>query len=472
MPGGASSACRNVSLAIPDNNATGVTDNQTIATMGALTDLNVSVQATHNWVGDLVFTLQNVGTGTSVIVIDRPGVPASTFGCGGNNINATLDDEATTAVEGQCAGSTPAINGTFQPNNPLSAFDGQPLAATWRMTVADRANGDTGTLTQWCLIAAYGSALTADYSDSAASYGVAWHTGGGSLRLGSQWTADSSFSANGDTASDDGVTFVGAFGAGQPATVRVNVQGTPAAGRWLRLWFDWDGDGAFASAERVYDAAVLGGDNDLTVSVPASATTAAPYRARLYDSAAAPAGLAAAAGLAADSGSYGAASGGEVEDGLAPCAVPARVSGVTIARVTSSQLEIVWTPATGADRYEVWRAINAPYFTPGADCAAPGVYGCASVTGTSYPHAGLGDPASNYSYLVRGVSSCGAVSTGPYPRAANSTSASCPARHDGKAGRLDHKGAKAGITLTPFPPRARVFSSHHLDWVKLWKPSL
>ena len=75
---GTSSFCRTVSLAIPDNNATGVSDTQTVGAAGPLTDLNVSVRATHTWVGDLVFTVQNVGTGTSVTIIDRPGVPAST----------------------------------------------------------------------------------------------------------------------------------------------------------------------------------------------------------------------------------------------------------------------------------------------------------------------------------------------------------------------------------------------------------
>ena len=45
-----------------------------------------------------------------------------------------------------------------QPNNPLSAFDGQALANTWRITVSDNAIDDTGTLNQWCLIATTGTA--------------------------------------------------------------------------------------------------------------------------------------------------------------------------------------------------------------------------------------------------------------------------------------------------------------------------
>jgi uncharacterized repeat protein (TIGR01451 family) len=45
----------------------------------------------------------------------------------------------------------PTIAGTFSPNNPLSAFDGQDLSGVWRMTVSDHFNPDSGTLTRWCL---------------------------------------------------------------------------------------------------------------------------------------------------------------------------------------------------------------------------------------------------------------------------------------------------------------------------------
>jgi len=64
----------------------------------------------------------------------------------------TLDDEAAGGtVESQCAGSVPTINGTFTPNNPLTAFDGQVRTGTWRLTVSDNAGIDTGTLTRWCI---------------------------------------------------------------------------------------------------------------------------------------------------------------------------------------------------------------------------------------------------------------------------------------------------------------------------------
>ena len=325
------SFCRSPNLAIPDNNTTGVTDSQVVATAATLTDLNVSVRTTHTLVGDLIYTVTNVGSANERDDHRPAGCPGDRAGCSNNHINATLDDAASLPAENQCAtsgGTTPppyAIDGTFTPNNPLTAFNGQALNATWQLNVSDRAGADTGTLSDWCLIATYGGPFSADLSDLASGYGVAWHTGGGALRLGPGWTADTSFAAGADDATDDGVAFITSLQPGQPATVRVNVTGTPVNGRWLRLWLDWDGNGVFDTTEKAYDGAAVNGNNDLTVAVPLGQTNTAKYRVRLYDSASSP-----AAPEAIDTGSYGGATGGEVEDGTSPAPL-----GVTLASFTA-----------------------------------------------------------------------------------------------------------------------------------------
>jgi serine protease len=144
--------CTAPNLAIPDNNPAGVNSDLVVPPGGNLTDLDVAVQIAHTWVGDVIVRLTHVDTGTTVDLIDRPGVPASSFGCSGDNIDAILDDGAALPVEGQCAAGTPTINGSFSPNQPLSAFNGESLAGTWRLNVSDRAGGDTGTLSAWCLL--------------------------------------------------------------------------------------------------------------------------------------------------------------------------------------------------------------------------------------------------------------------------------------------------------------------------------
>jgi len=117
----------------------------------SLTTLDVAITATHTWVGDLIFTLEHVDTGISVTIIDRPGRLAVGYGCDGYDIDATLDDEAATPVEDECASTTPSISGSFFPSNPLSGFDGQGMTGTWTLTVSDNAGQDTGTLDRWCL---------------------------------------------------------------------------------------------------------------------------------------------------------------------------------------------------------------------------------------------------------------------------------------------------------------------------------
>ncbi len=155
--------CSTPGLAIPDNVPVGVTNDLTVTGVGAITDLDVTVEATHTFVGDLIFKLTNVATSTTVTFMDRPGSPATTNGCTGDNVNAIFSDEGSPAVETMCNASPPAISGTPSPNNPLSAFDGQNGSGTWRITVSDNAGIDTGTLVRWCVSPA--SATTPLFQD-------------------------------------------------------------------------------------------------------------------------------------------------------------------------------------------------------------------------------------------------------------------------------------------------------------------
>ena len=155
-------------VAIPDNNTTGVNLVVAVAGVGTISDLDfrfdgtvsspdplsTTVGVNHSWVGDMIFRLTSPG-GTTVTFYDRPGVPASTFGCSSNNLFAlTIDDEAGSALEGQCPGGTDAgpLTGTFSGNNPLSAFDGQNPNGNWTLTAIDAAGGDVGTVRAFSLI--------------------------------------------------------------------------------------------------------------------------------------------------------------------------------------------------------------------------------------------------------------------------------------------------------------------------------
>ncbi|MFZ2358384.1 MAG: S8 family serine peptidase [Anaerolineae bacterium] len=148
--------CRTPNVAIPDNNATGVSDTITVPDALTILDLDVYVRATHTWVGDVSFTLQHVETATTAALISRPGNPTSTFGCSGDNYDVTVNDEGPdTPIENQCGATAPAITGNAPGGDPpgpvLAAFDGQSTQGNWVLTATDAAAGDTGTLVEWCV---------------------------------------------------------------------------------------------------------------------------------------------------------------------------------------------------------------------------------------------------------------------------------------------------------------------------------
>ncbi len=135
-------------IAIPDGNPTGVTVTMNVTENVSITDLNVNLNISHTWIGDLIVTIRSP-LGTTATIIDRPGRTTTGNGCSGNNIVAALDDEAATPVETVCAGSVPTINGSFIPNNALSIFDGESTLGLWELIVSDNAGADLGTINSW-----------------------------------------------------------------------------------------------------------------------------------------------------------------------------------------------------------------------------------------------------------------------------------------------------------------------------------
>jgi subtilisin-like proprotein convertase family protein len=279
--------CRNPGTAIPDNNPTGITDSMVVATTGTLTDLNVSLNIPHTYVGDLIVSLLHVDTATTVSLVNRPVNGAGA--CSGNNINLTLDSSAALQVQVNCtSGANPTaaytVGGSYQPAATLNAFNGQNLSGTWQLQVSDRAGVDLGTLNQWCLIPTVtGTPAARDYSDLDSGYGVAWHTGNGSLRLGSSWTADTTFTLGNDDGSDDGIVKTGGqWVTGNTVTLNATITGGSG---YLAGWFDWNNDGLFSAGEKAVAQNVVAGVNTVNLTVgpynPGSTPTL-KARFRLY----------------------------------------------------------------------------------------------------------------------------------------------------------------------------------------------
>lgn len=151
--------------AIPDNNPTGVNVTMTLPS-GTISDMDVRLDSiTHTWVGDLKMTLTSPG-GTSVVLMNRPGAGGN--GSSGDNFtNTVLDDEADTPIE--AIGPTGPFTGSWRPDEPLSAFDGQERGGTWTLNVSDNAGADLGTINTWSLATGRDCSTTAPELPTATS---------------------------------------------------------------------------------------------------------------------------------------------------------------------------------------------------------------------------------------------------------------------------------------------------------------
>ena len=116
-----------------------------IAADETITDMDVDLDISHTWVGDLIITLESPA-GTVVNLFNGP-----TLDCGEVDILATLDDDAATLMDDECnPGQVPTIDGTFMPTSPLAAFNGESTFGNWTLTVTDNFPGlDSGTLNEW-----------------------------------------------------------------------------------------------------------------------------------------------------------------------------------------------------------------------------------------------------------------------------------------------------------------------------------
>lgn len=122
-------------VAIPDNNANGASKVIAVSNPGVVTDLDVVVNVTHTWVGDLKLSLTTPWGASVPLVTNR--------GSSGDNFAQTrFDDEATNAVS---SGGAP-FTGSFRPESPLSVVDGQPAAGNWLLRAVDNAASDVGTI--------------------------------------------------------------------------------------------------------------------------------------------------------------------------------------------------------------------------------------------------------------------------------------------------------------------------------------
>jgi subtilisin-like proprotein convertase family protein len=110
------------SIAIPDNDPKGASDSIDIVTAGHISDVNVWVDITHTWVGDLQVRL-TAPSGSEILLHDRSGGSQ-------DNLIKTYSQENLTAMK---------------------TLIGQSAQGTWILRVLDLAGRDIGKLNRWGL---------------------------------------------------------------------------------------------------------------------------------------------------------------------------------------------------------------------------------------------------------------------------------------------------------------------------------
>lgn len=168
--------CATPNLAIPNARPTGVSSTLAVPAGVTLVDLDLALDVSHSWVGDLVVSLSKDGGGPNQVLVDRPGRGTSGGGCNGDDMDIVLDDEGATEVETSCTsgyGLTPAYidDVHYRPNDSLAIFDGADRGGTWRLTISDNSAGDSGVLNRWCLLFA-GNAVASSIDAQADAYGL------------------------------------------------------------------------------------------------------------------------------------------------------------------------------------------------------------------------------------------------------------------------------------------------------------
>ncbi len=111
---------------------------------GTISGMEISnVIGTHTYVGDL--TVQLIGPGGSPTVLLWDGECNSD-----NDFNLSFSDSATDPVNSAPCNPL-GQGGSYLPENPLSVFDGLPIAGNWTLQINDNANQDGGELLSWGL---------------------------------------------------------------------------------------------------------------------------------------------------------------------------------------------------------------------------------------------------------------------------------------------------------------------------------
>jgi subtilisin-like proprotein convertase family protein len=126
---------------IPITDYNTITSDVIVADDDVVLDVDVRLNATHTYTGDLdIFLIGPTGT--------RVELSSDNGGTGENFTDTIFDDEAAVSIT---SGSAP-FTGSFRPEGSLATLDGISSLGTWTLEITDDAGSDQGQLLDWTLI--------------------------------------------------------------------------------------------------------------------------------------------------------------------------------------------------------------------------------------------------------------------------------------------------------------------------------
>lgn len=274
-------------VAISSSNVNTVESTFEFSTPGLIDTIRVTdVDIAHSWIGDLEIFL-TAPDGTVLTLVDRPGLPATGFGCSEDNLLITFDDLAPLSaadLEATCNVGPYAIEGVYQPIDPLSTLQGLPAAGIWTLTVTDNFAEDGGAINDWgleiCTIDDL--SITPINSDIELCVGA---TATFDLAVGGAFAGPVELTASGLPAGATAIFSANPAPPGQLITV--TIENINAAGSYL---LDIDASDGEASATTAVDVTVAPLPDAPALVIPADGQTGVPLNAFLDWSAAANAG--------------------------------------------------------------------------------------------------------------------------------------------------------------------------------------
>ena len=128
----------NSSISIPDNTPTGITSEINITDNILISEILVTVNITHPYVGDLEIFVTNPDN-EKVILVSNSDIEGDDYD------NTLFNDNASNSI---VQGSAP-YTGSYRPIEPLSLFSKKQSLGIWTLTISDNAADDEGVLYNW-----------------------------------------------------------------------------------------------------------------------------------------------------------------------------------------------------------------------------------------------------------------------------------------------------------------------------------